>query len=206
MEETLDGGLSSEPTLEFTGEDAPVLVLTGDGGFPGGGFPGGGPGGRPGGGPGGGPGGFPGMMGGNASLVITGGEIYINASGDHIDANGTIEITGGTVVTCGPVWGDTAILDYDNTATISGDALFIGTGSTMMAQYFSETEHGQLFVRTGNQTAGTPLKIVTPEGGTLYELTPELDYALMIFSGPGLTVGETYTVYVGETAMETEAY
>lgn len=223
MPEGMDGENMPTPPGDMNGDmenmPTPPDGASGDTeGFPEmpGGFPGdfggdeknqrgGGPGG---GGPGGfgGFGGFPGMENSNATIVISGGEIYINASGDHIDANGTIEITGGTVVTCGPVWGDTAVLDYDKTASISGSGLFIGTGSTMMAQDFTEAEHGQLFVRTGNQTAGTTLTVLDSDGNTIYELTPELDYALLVFSGPDLVKGETYTICVGETSMEAEAY
>lgn len=206
MEDYFGGGLSSEPTLEFTTATADTAVLTTlSDGFPGGGPGGGGPGGRPGGGFGGPPGG-PGMMGGNASLLITGGIITINASGDNIDANGTIEITGGTVIINGPTWGDTSILDYDNTATISGDAVFIGTGSTMMAQYFGESEHGQLFLRTGNQAAESTLIVSDSEGNEIISVTPVNDYALLICSCPGLVKGETYIVTIGETVLETEAF
>ncbi len=197
MEDFFGDGLSSEPTLEFTTAtaDTAVLITLSDG------FPGGGPGGGFGGPPGG-----PGMMGGNASLLITGGIITINASGDNIDANGTIEITGGTIIINGPTWGDTSILDYDNTATISGDAVFIGTGSTMMAQYFGESEHGQLFLRTGNQAAESTLIVSDSEGNEIISITPVNDYALLICICPRLVKGETYTVTIGETVLETEAF
>ena len=43
--------------------------------------------------------------------MISGGDLYINASGDGIDANGSLEISGGYTVIVGPTQGDTATLD-----------------------------------------------------------------------------------------------
>ena len=70
-----------------------------------------------GGGHGGGPGGMGGgMSSGNGSIVISGGNLYVKASGDGIDANGTLTISGGYTVVTGPTQGDTATLDYDKSA------------------------------------------------------------------------------------------
>ena len=83
----------------------------------------------------GGPGGFGGMQNSSSdgSIVIAGGTLYIKASGDGIDANGTLEITGGKVTVCGPTQGDTATLDYDVSGVITGGT-FIGTGARNIAR------------------------------------------------------------------------
>lgn len=70
-----------------------------------------------------------GMSSGNGSIVISGGNLYINSSGDGLDANGTLEITGGYTVVVGPTQGDTATLDYDKSGIITGGT-FIGTGAS----------------------------------------------------------------------------
>ena len=46
----------------------------------------------------------------NGSILISDGNLYINASGDGIDANGTLTISGGYTVVVGPTRGDTATL------------------------------------------------------------------------------------------------
>lgn len=66
------------------------------------------------------------------SIVISGGSVDVTAFGDGIDANGTLEITGGTVTVSGPAYGDTSVLDYDISGTITGGT-FIGTGASSMA-------------------------------------------------------------------------
>ena len=138
-----------------------------------------------------------GMGGGNGSIVISGGDISINASGDGIDANGSLEITGGYTVVCGPTVGDTATLDYDSTAVISGGT-FIGTGASGMAQTFSGGSQGIIALQVGQQTAGTLIRITDSSGRELIRHEPELNFAVVILSSPDMVSGEEYTVTVGE--------
>jgi len=163
-------------------------------------FGGGHGGGRPG-GMGGGPGG---MSSGNGSIVISGGNLYVKASGDGIDANGTLEITGGYTVVCGPTQGDTATLDYDRSAMITGGT-FIGTGASGMAQTFSDSEQGVIAVSVGNQAAGTKIVLKDQSGNVIIEHTPELNFAVVILSSPNIKKGETYAITVGSGSGEFEA-
>lgn len=163
------------------------------------------PGGRPNDGRRGGPGGFGGMGGSsNGSIVISGGTLYIKAYGDGIDANGTLEITGGSVTVCGPTQGDTATLDYDVSGVITGGT-FIGTGGTMMAQSFSDSEQGVIGVQVGNQAAGTHITLTDSAGNVIISYEPELDFAIVILSSPDIVKGETYKITVGEASGDFEA-
>lgn len=166
-----------------------------------GGRPGKGQGGRP-----GGQGGPGGMQNGSSdgSIVISGGSLYIKALGDGIDANGTLEISGGSVTVCGPTQGDTATLDYDVSGIINGGT-FIGTGGQMMAQSFSDSKQGVIGVKVGNQEAGTLITLVDSSGKVILSHEPELPFAVVILSSPDIVKGETYTITVGETSGEFEA-
>ena len=157
-----------------------------------------------GGGKGGMGGGFGGMSAGNGSIVISGGNLYINSSGDGLDANGTLEITGGYTVVVGPTQGDTATLDYDKSATITGGT-FIGTGAQGMAQTFSDSKQGVVAISVGNQSAGTKIVLKDKSGNTIIEHAPELNFAVVILSSPDIKKGETYTVTVGSESGEFEA-
>ena len=152
----------------------------------------------------GGPGGMGGMGGamgsGDGSITISGGEIYLNASGDGLDANGTLTISGGYTVVCGPTQGDTAVLDYDKTAIITGGT-FIGTGSTMMAQTFSQgSTQGVFAVTCGSQQAGTPILLRDASGNTVVDYAPDLPFGLVVLSTPGMVSGAEYTITVGEVS------
>ena len=164
---------------------------------------GGGPGGMGGGRPGGG--GFGGMSGNsNGSIKVSGGNLYINSSGDGLDANGTLEISGGYTVVVGPTQGDTATLDYDKSGIITGGT-FIGTGASGMAQTFSDSKQGVVAVSVGNQPAGTQITLKDKNGKTVLEHTPELNFAVVILSSPDMTKGENYTITVGTQSGEFEA-
>ena len=145
-----------------------------------------------------------GMSSGNGSIVISGGKLFVKASGDGIDANGTLMISGGNTVVTGPVQGDTATLDYDRSATITGGT-FIGTGAQGMAQTFSASEQGVVAVSVGNQSAGTNITLKDKNGKTLISHTPELSFAVVILSSPDIVSGELYTVTVGSESGEFEA-
>ncbi|MBP1573769.1 MAG: carbohydrate-binding domain-containing protein [Oscillospiraceae bacterium] len=157
------------------------------------------------GGPGGGHGGMGGpMSSGNGSIIISGGTLYIQASGDGIDANGTLEITGGYTVVCGPSQGDTATLDYDVSGVITGGT-FIGTGGAGMAQTFSSSSQGVVAIRTSNQTADSEVTLKDKNGDTILSCTPKLPFAVVILSSPDIISGETYTVSVGTDSGEVVA-
>ena len=161
----------------------------------------GGPGGH-----GGGPGGKGGGMSSssNGSIVISGGSLYVKASGDGLDANGTLTVSGGYTVVVGPTQGDTATLDYDRSATITGGT-FIGTGAAGMAQTFSDSQQGVVAVRVGNQNAGTNIVLKNKSDNIIIEYAPELSFAVVILSSPDIVSGETYTITVGSESGEFEA-
>ncbi len=153
---------------------------------------------------GGGPGG---MMGGssNGSIVISGGKLHINASGDGIDANGSLEISGGYTVVTGPTTGDTATLDYDSSAVISGGT-FIGTGAAGMAQTFSNSENqGVISLSAGTQNAETSISVKNSLGKTIVTFAPELPFNVVIISTPEIQKGETYKVSIGSESADFQA-
>lgn len=137
------------------------------------------------------------------SIHISGGSIYIRASGDGIDANGTISISGGYVVVCGPTSGDTAVLDYDTTASITGGT-FIGTGAMQMAQTFSTSTQGVIAAR-GSGAANTKITLTDADGNILIDYTPALSFQLIILSTPDMQSGTSYRITVGTATADLEA-
>lgn len=152
----------------------------------------------------GGSGGQGGSASSDGTIVISGGNLFINASGDGIDANGTLEISGGTTTVYGPTQGDTSVLDYDLTGVITGGT-FIGTGANMMVQTFSDSEQGVVSVNAGNYTAGTKITLEDMNGNIIMTAEPNLDFQIIILSSPEIVKGETYKLTVGEASGEFEA-
>lgn len=145
-----------------------------------------------------------GMASSDGSITISGGILDITASGDGIDANGYIEISGGYITVEGPTQGDTATLDYDTTATIIGGT-FIGTGASGMAQTFSDPGQGVIVVSVGEQSAGTAVTILDKNGDEIISFEPELSFAVVIISSPDIESGETYTLTVGNQSGDVAA-
>lgn len=123
---------------------------------------------------------------------------------DGIGANGSLAISGGYTVVAGPTQGDTATLDYDTTAEITGGT-FIGTGASGMAQTFSDSKQGVIAVSVGEQSAGTGITLTDKNGNEIIFYTPELSFSVVILSSTDITTGETYTITVGEASGEFEA-
>ena len=150
--------------------------------------------------------GGPGMggTGSSASITISGGSLYVNASGDGIDSNGTLTISGGYTVVCGPTQGDTSTLDYETSGVITGGT-FIGTGASGMAQTFSSSEQGVIAVSVGSCAAGTAITLTDADGNTVISYSPELSFAVVILSSPGIVKGQPYTITVGSASGSFEA-
>ena len=135
---------------------------------------------------------------GSRWLHITGGSVTVDAAGDGLDANGDVEISGGTTVVYGPVSGGNGVLDYDGTFSITGGIL-AASGSSGMAQTpsASSTQPSLAVYFTSTQAAGTAYSLTDGDGNELYSFTPAKDYQFVIISTPEMKDGSTYTVNVG---------
>ena len=137
---------------------------------------------------------------GDYYLYINGGTIVVEASGDGLDANGAIVMTGGTVIVNGPTEQMNGALDYDGTFTMTG-GLLVAAGSAGMAQApdVSSTQNALLLNLNGTLPAGTLIHIEDSSGNAVLTFAPSKAYQSLAFSSPELVRGETYTVYYGGT-------
>lgn len=139
------------------------------------------------------------MKTGDSQLNISGGYIVVDASGDGLDANGNITMTGGTVIVNGPTSGGDGAIDYDGTFDISGGTL-IAAGSSQMAQSVSDTstQYTINYRFTSTQKAGTIFRLVDENGNNIVTFAPTKEYQSVVVSSPNLTTGN-YKVYSGGT-------
>lgn len=150
-----------------------------------------------------------GMKGGNspfgtdsdASLVISGGNLYVNAQGDGLDSNGSVDISGGTIVVNGTTSGGNGILDHGGAMNVSGGTI-IGSGTSDMLEMpdSTSTQKTMVILFGSNQPAGTLVWISDSSGNILTAMAPEKSFACLVFSSPSLKNGEKYSVYTGGTA------
>ncbi len=136
----------------------------------------------------------------NCEIVINGGYTVVDASGDGLDANGSIKITGGTTIVNGPENGGNGALDYDVSCDISGGIL-IAAGSAAMAQSPSSTSsQNSVNVALSSQSANTIIHIEDEKGNEVITFAPSKQYQSVVVSSPELKTGSTYTVSYGGTS------
>lgn len=137
----------------------------------------------------------------NYRLSINGGYTYVDAAGDGLDANGSIEMTNGIVIVNGPTANNNGALDYDGGFVITGGYL-VAAGSAGMAQApdTSSTQNSVIYNFAATQPAGTIVHIADADGNNLLTFTPLRQYQSIVLSSPALINGETYTVYGGGSA------
>jgi len=143
-------------------------------------------------------------------IYIKGGKIYAEAYGDGLDSNGSIDMSGGTVLINGPSNGGNGVFDIGDTNSasfkVTGGTL-IGAGSSDMAVYPSVTGQGcissksqsggmggrpgQASGSSSSGTAGSHIKVVTDNGNIVF--TPKTNYNFLYITTPDMTAGKTYT-------------
>ena len=170
---------------------------------PSGGMPGGGRGGR--GDKQGGMGGFGGETAQEGvDITITGGTVTVSAEGDCMDSNGSIFITGGTVYVSASrypvISAAEAGLDCNGSLTVSGGSL-MGTG-TSASQTDGLLDAAIVYYGDSAFDADTALSLSDAAGNILFEFTSAHSFNSVLIASPALTVGETYTLAIGNAAEE----
>lgn len=141
---------------------------------------------------------------GEVKVVIDGGTLTVDAEGDGLDANGSIEINGGTVVVNGPTSGANAALDYDDNGKLNGGTvLFVDNGEMTMG---FGSDSSQAFLMASVQgTAGTTVEVVDSSGKTVASLKASKAFSTVLISSPEIKEGEKYTIKVGSNSTTATA-
>ena len=151
----------------------------------------------------GGPGGQGGSSDDGSVININGGYLTVNAEGDGIDSNGSINMKGGTAIVNGPTNSGNGALDYNGSFEATGGTL-IAAGSSGMAQATSpESTQNSIKVNLASQAANTLVCIENEKGEEILTFAPSKQYASIVVSSPKLTTGGAYKVYVGGSSTGT---
>ncbi len=132
-----------------------------------------------------------------AYIRISGGAVYVNASGDGLDSNGDLYITGGEVYVSGSTLNMDAAVDFDGTGIIEGGTI-IAAGSSGMAQNFgSDSTQGSILVSVGRQEEGTAVTLKDSDGNEIISWQPDKTYSSVLISTPDIVDGAVYTLTAG---------
>lgn len=134
-------------------------------------------------------------------LTINGGTVLVDSLGDGLDANGSISITGGTVIVNGPTENMNSALDCDGSFNVSG-GLLVAVGSSGMAEApdDSSSQYALMINSDTVQAAGTLIHIESSAGQEILTFAPTRQYQSVVVSSPDLINGETYEISYGGTA------
>lgn len=92
-------------------------------------------------------------------LSIEGGNIFVNASGDGLDANGSIYIKGGNIEVAGPISNGDGALDFDGECVVTGGEI-VAYGSSGMSQKPSSSTQCVITIN-GSYNENDKLEIVS---------------------------------------------
>jgi len=151
---------------------------------------------------GGGPGGWgsSSSSSGTYYIYINGGWIYINASGDGLDSNSEISMTGGTVLIDGPTNDGNGAIDCNNSFEITGGTIIAAGSSGMAEAPESSTSQYSVLVRfSSSRSAGTLFHVESSDGQEIFTYKPSKVYESVAFSTPDLSKGTSYQIYTGGT-------
>ena len=128
-------------------------------------------------------------------ITIHGGYTVLEADGDGVDSNGSVQITDGVLLVSGPTSADDGFFDYDLSAEITGGTVLM-VGSAGMAQNFSSGTQG--FALTQAQgNAGDSVALVNSSGEVVVSMTAAHSFEMVLASDASITSGDEFTLVIG---------
>jgi hypothetical protein len=146
----------------------------------------------------------------NASnnITINGGQIYCRATNnDGIDSNGTITITGGTIIAIGASSPECGIDCDNNTFKITGGTIFTMGGSTSSPTSSACTQ--RVVKYTATVSASALLTVTDSNGNHVMSFKNPLTSSgsqVMLISSPKFMSGTTYKIYTGGSVTGGEIF
>ena len=138
-------------------------------------------------------------------IILAGGSLTVDAEGDGIDSNGTVTISGGSLVVNGSVHDGNGPLDAAGDITITGGTVW-ALGTSDMLQGFAQGSTQASITANIAGTAGQTLIILDANGKEVARQTASKDFQAVIMSSADLVDGQTYTIQVeGMTQTATAA-
>ena len=137
-------------------------------------------------------------------IILEGGTLTVDAEGDGIDSNGTVTISGGSLVVNGSVQGGNGPLDAAGDITITGGTVW-ALGTSDMLQGFAQGSTQASITANIAGTAGQTLIILDANGKEVARQTASKDFQAIIMSSGDLVDGQTYTIQVEGTTQTATA-
>ncbi len=138
-------------------------------------------------------------------IIISDGNVLVDAEGDGLDSNGTILISGGVVTVYGPTNGGNAGLDADDGILVTGGELFV-TSALGMIETPGKNSTQYVVSYASNKSyiyASAIITVTDSDGNVVLTSTVSKRCQSLIFSSAKFESGKTYNLYDGDTLLET---
>ena len=129
-------------------------------------------------------------------ITVTGGRVYAYASNnDGIDSNGTLHFLGGLVLACGTDEPEGPFDCDDSTFALQGGTI-IGIGGDSSSPTSSLTTQPTIILDGGSYTSGSYVALVDPDDNPVFcfKIPRTFSSAELFISSDTLETGKTYTV------------
>ncbi len=136
------------------------------------------------------------------TITVSGGYLFVNASGDGIDSNGNVVVSGGTVLVAGPTNSGNGALDCGDGGyeiRVDGGVLIAYGASGMAEAPSSNSAQCSISYNTSLQS-GRLFYILDGDGNAVVAVKLLKNAQNIVVSSPGLEVGSSYTLYLGGSA------
>lgn len=134
-------------------------------------------------------------------IIISGGTITVDVSGDGLDSNGTIYVSGGTLIVYGPTTGADTGLDADGGILIDGGNVFVASSKEMLEIPASNSKSNVLVYGVNTVPAGSEIILTNADGGEMVRITLKKQAQAIILSTPELATNGTYSLYADENLL-----
>ena len=138
-------------------------------------------------------------------LNIYGGEIYVNAEADGLDANGNIVISGGNITVWGAKRGsDGDPIDMDGILTISGGTVFAG-GNQGMTQLDNsrQTSNSQQFIKSSTSYNANQVIYILNGDNTIREITIPKNIQYLYYTSSDVDSSYKFSTTTGSNSGST---
>lgn len=139
-------------------------------------------------------------------FYMNGGYVVLSVtSGDAIDSNGNMTMTGGTLLAFGPSSGANEDIDINGTLLVNGGLMFGCSTSSNMNKPIngSSSQYGLTITTSSGVTSGSIIRFQDSSGNNLGTFKLSRNGYYFHFSSPNLKSGSTYSVYTGGTCTGT---
>ncbi|MBE6677795.1 MAG: carbohydrate-binding domain-containing protein [Ruminococcaceae bacterium] len=129
--------------------------------------------------------------------------VWMNAKGDGADSNGSLTVSGGTLIVQQSQTNENSGIDADGTISVTGGVLVVVDLGNSMNSLSSSNFSQNALKGSFSGSANSLIALTDSSGNLLLAYKPTVSYSRVIISTPEMTTGSAYKLYVGGSCTGT---